>query len=106
LLGGRGAAVALQREGVLFLARDGEFLGQHFRRLAHGQPADRVGQTEPHGGHRPEMMRAEVQQRPQLRPPALAAGQLLEKVGRLGAVQQRNPAHRLDSAGDNGPRLA
>src|SRR5262245_29711489 len=52
------------------------------------------------------MPRPKAQQRPEPLPERLRLAELQEQVGCRLVVQQRNAAHRLDTAGNNGVGLA
>lgn len=62
-LGGEGALVRGQREGVLLLAGDRAFTGEQLGGLAHVQAADRIGEAHFQTDARLEIRGAEVSER-------------------------------------------
>ena len=98
--------MALQGEGVLLLPSEVEVVSQVLGRVAHDEAAHRIGQAELHADDRLEVARPEAQQSAEPLPPVLRPAQSQVQLGGLAIVEQRDPAHRFDAAGDDGARLA
>src|SRR4051812_41546025 len=94
----QGALIRSQRKGVLLFATDMRFAGQKFRRLAHVQSADWIGEAELKTNARLEITRAKRGESTELLRERLRASEAAEFICGPLAKEQRHLRHALRAA--------